>query len=156
MKKKKHNLEISNRKAYHDYDIIEELDCGIVLMGGEIKSIRNGNVSIKEAWCYVSGTTVYLKGSYIKLYENAGFIRYDENRDRVLLLRKREIEHVRKFIEVKGCTAIPLKMYINERGLCKVRIGLCKGKHTYDKKLALIKKDTDLDIKQQISERYGK
>lgn len=153
MKNKQRTPEINNRKAYHDYEIIETIDAGIVLVGGEIKSIRNGNVSIKEAYCRVSGGTICLIGVYIKLYENAGFIKYDENRDRILLLRKREIEHVRKFVEAKGCTAVPLKMYINERGYCKVRIGLCKGKHTYDKKAALAKRDTEMELKRQINER---
>ena len=153
MKKHKPNApEIQNRRAFHDYDVLETLDAGIVLVGGEVKSIRNGNVSIKEAYCRVSGSTIYLVGSYIKLYENAGFIKYDENRERVLLLRKREIEHVRKFVEAKGCTAVPLKMYFNERGLCKVRIGLCKGKHTYDKKEALAIRDVELETKREIKQ----
>lgn len=152
MKTKKHVQEIQNRRVFHDYEILETLDAGIVLQGGEVKSIRNGSASIKEAYCTVSGSTIYLVGSYIKLYENAGFIKYDENRDRVLLLRKKEIEHVRKFVEGKGCTAVPMKMFFNERGLCKVRIALCKGKHTYDKKAALAKRDVELETKRQLNE----
>lgn len=151
MKNKKHAPEIQNRRAFHDYEVLETLDAGIVLQGGEVKSIRNGSASIKEAYCTVSGSTIYLVGSYIKLYENAGFIKYDENRDRVLLLRKKEIEHVRKFVEAKGCTAVPLKMFFNERGLCKVRIALCKGKHTYDKKAALAKRDVEMETKRQLN-----
>ena len=149
-KPKSHAPEIQNRRAFHDYEILEILDAGIVLVGGEVKSIRNGNVSIKEAYCRVSGGTIYLVGSYIKLYENAGFVKYDENRERVLLLRKGEIERVRKFVEAKGCTAVPLKMFFNERGLCKVRIGLCKGKHTYDKKEALARRDAELEARREV------
>ena len=151
MKKKKiNNLQVNNRKAYHDYDVLEEFEAGIVLLGGEIKSIRNGNVSIKEAYCYVFDGELLLKGSYVKLYENAGFVKYDENRDRKLLLKKHEIEHVRKFIEAKGCTAVPLRLYINKCGLCKIAIGLCKGKHTYDKKASLAKRDAELETKREL------
>ena len=150
----KPSVQINNRKAYHDYEIFEELEAGIVLYGGEIKSVRKGNVSIKDGYCTVSESAVLLHGCYIKLYENAGFITYDENHDKVLLLKKREIEHIRKFVETKGCTAVPVRLYINSTGLCKVVIGLCKGKHTYDKKTAIAERDIELDKQREIAEHY--
>lgn len=147
----KKNIEIRNKRARFDYDIIEEFVAGIVLNGGEIKSIRNGNASISESYCYVIGNSVIMKAGYVKQYSDTEYGTYDERRDRCLLLTKREIARMRKFTEMKGCTAVPLKMYINDHGLCKVVIGLCKGKHTYDKKQDVKERDIDRETKRNMS-----
>ena len=121
-------MEIKNKKAYFDYFVEDEYVAGIVLVGGEIKSIRNGNVSINEAFCYVSPEgEMFLKGSYVKLYENAGYIKYDEHRLRKLLLKKTEIVKISRFMKEHktGYTIVPLAMFINDKGYCKVKIGVC-------------------------------
>lgn len=146
-------MEIKNKKAYFDYFVEDEYIAGIVLVGGEVKSIRNGNVSLSDSFCYISQEgEVFLKNSYIKLYENVGMIKYDENRERKLLLRKEEIRKIQRFMKEKGkgYTIIPLSMFFNERGKCKVKLGICKGKKTYDKRETIKERDIDRQAKKEI------
>lgn len=146
-------MEIKNKKAYFDYFVEDEYVAGIVLVGGEIKSIRNGNVSINEAFCYVSPEgEMFLKGSYVKLYENAGYIKYDEHRLRKLLLKKTEILKISRFMKEHktGYTIVPLAMFINDKGYCKVKIGVCKGKKNYDKRESIKERDIDRQTKREI------
>lgn len=146
-------MEIKNKKAYFDYFVEDEYVAGIVLVGGEIKSIRNGNVSINEAFCYVSPEgEMFLKGSYVKLYENAGYIKYDEHRLRKLLLKKTEIVKISRFMKEHktGYTIVPLAMFINDKGYCKVKIGVCKGKKNYDKRESIKERDIDRQAKREI------
>jgi len=146
-------MEIRNKKVYFDYFVEDEYVAGIVLVGGEIKSVRKGNASIGEAFCYVSPEgEMMLKGSYIKLYENAGYMKYDEHRLRKLLLKKSEITKITRFMKEHktGYTIIPLSMFINDKGYCKVKIGVCKGKKNYDKRAAIKEKDIDRQTKREI------
>lgn len=145
-------MTINNKKAYFNYIVEDEYVAGIVLNGGEIKSIRNANASIADAFCYIDARgELWLKSSYIKLYENAGFSTYDEHRERKLLLNKNEINKIRRFLKEKGkgYTIVPLSMFINERGLCKVKIGICKGKKLYDKKQTLKERDIDRQARKE-------
>lgn len=146
-------IDIKNRRARFDYFVEDEYVAGIALLGGEIKSIRNGNASIGEAFCYVSPEgEMMLKGSYIKLYENAGYAKYDERRPRKLLLKKAEIRKIARFMKEHrtGYTIVPLSMFINEKGYCKVRIGVCRGKKNYDKRESVKERDMDRQTKREI------
>ena len=122
-----------NKKAYHDYEIQEKFEAGIVLVGSEIKSLRNGKVSLKEAYVSFVHGEALLKGMNISIYKEATYNNHDETRDRKLLLHKREIGKLANKCKLQGFTVIPLKLYFKD-GLVKVEIALAKGKSLYDKR----------------------
>jgi SsrA-binding protein len=111
------------------------------LIGVEIKSIRKGEVNLSEAYCIFQNGELYLKNTHISPYENAGFVKVDPLRDRKLLLNKNEMRKLSEAISRKGLTIVPTKMFINDRGLCKVEVCLCQGKKNYDKRESLKEKD---------------
>lgn len=147
MKLKANNISIKNRRASFDYLFLDTYVAGIQLVGVEIKSIRNGNVNLSESYCVFQNGELYLKNAHISPYENAGFSSVDPLRDRKLLLHKKELLKLSEGVSRKGLTIIPTKMFVNERGLCKVEICLCKGKKNYDKREALKEKDMKKRIK---------
>lgn len=134
------NIVIQNKKARFDYAILDTYTAGISLMGTEIKSIRDGKASLVDAFCYFNGRNLCLKNAYVAQYEN-GFMKHEERRDRVLLLTKHELRRIRQAVKVQGVTVVPLKMFINDKGLCKVEIGVAKGRKNYDKRDAIKEKD---------------
>lgn len=125
---------INNKKAYHDYFIEDTLECGLVLRGNEIKSIRNDRASIKESWVVVEKGTLIIRNMNISAWGTANRFDVDEVRDKVLLAHKLEIRRLQQSVAQQGYTLIPLKVYINEQQKCKILIGVCKGKHLYDKR----------------------
>lgn len=134
-----------NRRARHDYQVLDTLECGIVLTGSEVKSLRNGNMSMEDAYGRVKDGEVWLMGCDIQEYNFAHQFNHIPKRPRKLLLHRREI---RKFAEQafeKNLTLVPLKMYFH-RGRAKVLLGICKGKKTYDKRESMKKKDMQRDI----------
>ena len=131
-----------NRKAYFEYDIIKEYTAGIVLLGSEVKSIRVCRSSINESFIYVSKGECFIKGVHISRINGA---LHEENKDRKLLLNKKEIENINSQIKEKGVTAIPIELFI-KNGKIKVKIGIGKGKKLYNKKESIKEKD----IKRQI------
>lgn len=139
--KNKSNVTIKNRKASHEYLFLDTYIAGIQLIGVEIKSIRNGEVNLSEAYCIFQNGELYLKNTHISPYENAGFVKVDPLRDRKLLLNKNELRKLSEGISRKGLTIVPTKMFVNERGLCKVEVCLCQGKKNYDKRESLKEKD---------------
>ena len=139
--KNKSNITIKNRKASYEYSFLDTYVAGIQLVGVEIKSIRNGRVNLSEAYCIFQQGELYLKNAHISPYENAGYIKIDPLRDRKLLLNKQELRKLSEGVSRKGLTIVPTKMFINERGLCKVEICLCQGKKNYDKRESLKEKD---------------
>jgi SsrA-binding protein len=139
--KTSNNITIKNRKASHEYLFLDTYIAGIQLIGVEIKSIRKGEVNLSEAYCIFQNGELYLKNTHISPYENAGFIKVDPLRDRKLLLNKNEMKKLSDGISRKGLTIVPTKMFINERGLCKVEVCLCQGKKNYDKRESLKEKD---------------
>ena len=139
--KTKSNISIKNRKASFEYSFLDTYVAGIQLVGVEIKSIRNGRVNLSEAFCVFQHGELYLKNTHISPYENAGYIKVDPLRDRKLLLNKLELRKLSEGVSRKGLTIVPTKMFINERGLCKVEICLCQGKKNYDKRESLKEKD---------------
>ena len=138
---KDNNITIKNRKASFEYTFLDTYIAGIQLIGVEIKSIRNGEVNLSEAYCIFQNEELYLKNTYISPYENAGFVKVDPLRDRKLLLNKNELRKLSDGISRKGLAIIPTKMFVNERGLCKVEVCLCQGKKNYDKRESLKEKD---------------
>lgn len=139
--KTKSNICIKNRKASFEYSFLDTYVAGIQLVGVEIKSIRNGRVNLSESYCVFQQGELYLKNTHISPYENAGYIKVDPLRDRKLLLNKQELRKLSEGVSRKGLTIVPTKMFINERGLCKVEICLCQGKKNYDKRESLKEKD---------------
>ena len=139
--KTKSNICIKNRKASYEYSFLDTYVAGIQLVGVEIKSIRNGRVNLSESYCVFQQGELYLKNAHISPYENAGYVKVDSLRDRKLLLNKTELRKLSEGISRKGLTIVPTKMFINDRGLCKVEICLCQGKKNYDKRESLKEKD---------------
>lgn len=139
--KTKSNICIKNRKASYEYSFLDTYIAGIQLIGVEIKSIRNGRVNLSESYCVFQQGELYLKNAHISPYENAGYVKVDPLRDRKLLLNKSELRKLSEGVSRKGLTIVPTKMFINDRGLCKVEICLCQGKKNYDKRESLKEKD---------------
>lgn len=139
-------MEIVNKKAYHDYFVEETLECGIALRGNEVKSIREGKCSIKEAWVQVQNGNLVVRGMHISKWGTSNNYDVDENREKQLLAHKKEIYNIESKVVEQGVTVIPLKVYFTKRGHCKVLVGICKGKHNYDKRQALKDKQTKRDI----------
>lgn len=151
------NITIENRKARHDYFIEETLECGIELLGNEVKSIRAGKVSLKESWVDIKDDQLIIKQMHIAKYETASWQstfsnELSETRDRKLLAHKHEIRKLGQNIQIEGYTIIPLKMYMHN-GKIKVLIGLAKGKHNYDKRNSLKDKQIKRDIDRIIKNR---
>lgn len=139
-------MEIINRKARYEYNVLEDLVAGIVLQGSEVKSIRKGKCNISDAYCYIHNGEIFLKNAHISKYDSDKFTNHDELRDRTLLLSKKEINKWNEQLKNLGITIIPLKMFINEKGLIKILIGLCKGKKEYDKRESIKEKDSQREI----------
>ncbi len=127
---------VSNRKAHHNYEILETLESGIVLLGTEIKSLRNHGGNLQESYVVFHRGEAYLKNSSIAPYKFGNIYNHEEKRERKLLLHKRELLRLKSVIDEKGLTIIPLGMYL-KHGLVKVRLGVAKGKKAYDKRASL-------------------
>lgn len=136
-----------NRKARHDYDILESLECGIELVGSEVKSLRCGTVSLAEAYARVRQNEVFLVNCDIPEYIDASRFNHRRKRDRKLLMHRREIERFAKRALEKGLTLVPLKLYFKS-GRAKLLLGLCRGKQNYDKRQALKKADVERGLRQ--------
>ncbi len=142
------NVSIKNRKAFHEFTISDTFEAGMVLKGTEIKSIREGKVSLQEAYCHIHRDELFVKGMTISPYEQGSFTNHEPTRERKLLLNKREIEKLKGKTEEKGFTIVPTKLYINKRGFAKLEVGLAKGKKLYDKRESMKKKDQERELKQ--------
>ena len=139
-----------NRQASHEYFILECYEAGIVLEGSEVKSLRLGNVNLKDSFCIMQNNELVIKNMHIALYDKAGaFSTKDSKRDRKLLLHKGEILKINSKVSQKGLTLIPLKLYFKQ-ALIKMELGLCQGKHTFDKKRSLMEKDIKREVERQI------
>ena len=154
MAKKERKLVANNKKAYHDYFIEETYEAGIVLTGTEIKSVRQGKVSIKESYAKIEKSELILYGMNISPYEQGNRYNVDPLRPRKLLLHKQEIRKLIGYTTIKGLTLVPLKMYINEEGRAKVEIAVARGKKNYDKRDDIAKRDAKRDMDRKMKERY--
>ena len=156
-RKKKHpapkSVRITNRKAGHDYHIREVVECGVALLGTEVKSLRAGQARIAEAYARIRKGEVYLVGANIALYPQAApGMQHEPTRDRKLLLRRSQIAKLVDHVKQKGKTLVPLAMYFS-RGWAKCEIGIAEGKRQYDKRQALVKKQQRRDIQREMRSR---
>ena len=139
-----------NRNARHEYFIVYTYEAGISLDGGEVKSIRLGNVNLNDAFCAISNGSVFVKNMHISVYDKSGAYNIREaKRDRRLLMHKSEIRKLFQKSSEKGFTIVPLKLYYKD-ALIKMEVGLCKGKHTYDKKQTLMDRDIKRSVEREI------
>lgn len=148
-------VEISNKKVRHDYDVLMELTAGMVLQGSEIKSIREGNVSLAEAYCYFFEEALHVKNMYIAPYKEASFNPPDPRRTRKLLIRNQEYKKWKSKMEEKELTIVPLRLFLNAKGWAKLEIALARGKKNYDKREAIKKRDTFIAL-NRLKKRYVK
>ena len=158
--KKKHKTTVdpntriicSNRKARHEYDVLDEIDCGIQLYGSEVKSIRNSKISIEESYARVDGSEVWLVNADIAEYPQASVFNHERKRKRKLLLHRREIQKFAESGEQKGLTLVPLSVFL-QRGFVKVKVGLCRGRKLHDKRENMKEKDHKRDIEMAMKHR---
>ena len=146
MSRFKTKISIKNKKAYFDYEISDKFTAGIMLLGTEIKSIRESKASIKEGYCYVDNGEVFVKNMNIAEYSNGGFVNHEPLRVRKLLLNKREINKIEKKLKDKGITLIPLLLFLSDKGIAKLEIGIAKGKKLSDNRESLKQKDSKRDL----------
>ena len=142
--------EARNRSAYHEYFIDDKFEAGMVLTGTEVKSIRQGKVSFNDSYCLLHKGEVFVKSLHIAEYSHGNINNHQPDRDRKLLLQKREIRKIESKLKEKGYTLVPLRIYFNEKGLAKMDIGLGKGKKLHDKRETLRKKDVEREMKRYI------
>lgn len=149
MTKFKKDISIQNRRARFDYEILETWVAGIVLRGTEIKSLRMGQASLRDAFCYFNRGELYIRGLNISQYSWASLNNHDPHRDRKLLLQRRELDRIeRSMMDNRALTIVGLRIFINEKGLAKVVIGLARGRKEYDKREYI----KERDAKRQMSE----
>lgn len=144
---------IKNRKALHEYFIIQKFEAGIALVGSEIKSIRAGHVNFRDSYARVDDGECWLINLHISPWEKASHFNHDPGRKRKLLLHKYEIRRLKTKVDEQGMTIVPLEITINAQGLCKVTIALVKGKKTYDKRESLQQKDLERERERNRDER---
>ena len=148
--KQKSDIKILNKRARFEYIILDRYTAGIVLYGTEIKSIREGKASLVDSYCAVEHGEMYVKQMHIAEYRFGSYANHDAKRDRKLLLQRREIRKLEKATKDTGKTIIPLELFINDRGLAKMEIALCQGKHTYDKRQSLREADDKRELSQAL------
>ena len=139
-------VNILNKRARFDYEILERFTAGIVLAGSEIKSIRLGKASIAESFCEFQGHELFAINTNIEEYAYSRSFSHAPKSERKLLLNKKELKSLQKSVQNKGLTIIPLKLFTNEKGIAKLEIGLCRGKKNYDKRETMKERDTKRDL----------
>jgi SsrA-binding protein len=144
------DVQIKNKRASFEFILMDRYECGLQLMGSEIKSIRQGKASIIEAYCFVHNNEVWVKNMNISEYKEASLNNHAPKRERKLLLRKNEIEKIVSKLKNKGFTLIPTLLYINENGYAKLQIHLAKGKKLFDKREALKTKDANREMARKL------
>lgn len=146
-------LIAKNKKAYHDYFVEESFEAGIALVGTEVKSLRQGKVNLKDAWCSVVNGEMMLNGCHISPYDHGNIFNRDPDRVRRLLLHKREIMRLYGIVKQQGYALIPLSLYFKNAKV-KVAVGLCKGKKQYDKREDLARKAAKRDMQRAVKEQH--
>jgi SsrA-binding protein len=140
-------LVTRNKKAFHDFQIIENIEAGIVLKGSEVKALREGRCNLKDSYARFINDEIWLLGVHISQYENTGYAGHDPERDKKLLLHKDELKRIHRKVKEKGITIIPLKIYF-KNGIAKVEIGLAMGKREYDKRQVITERDQQRELKR--------
>lgn len=145
-------IAAQNKKAYHDYFVLEEYEAGIELFGTEIKSIRQGKLNLKDAWCNIVDGEIFVNGMHISPYDHGNIFNRDPMRVRKLLMHKKEINRLFGTVKQDGLALVPLSVYF-KKGRAKVKVGLCRGKKLYDKRDVAAKKDAARNIERAMKER---
>ena len=145
----KNSVVATNRKVFHEYNILETFEAGLELKGSEVKSIREGKASLKQAYILIRKGEAWLRGTHIPSYSHTGFEGHEPVRDRKLLLHKKEIQKINSKLAEKGLTAVPTKLYF-KGGLIKLEFGLAKGKKLFDKRDTKKKRDVERDIQRAL------
>ena len=152
MEKNENRAVAQNKKAYHDYFVIETYEAGLELFGTEVKSVRQGKVNLKDSWCNIDGGEIFANGMHISPYDHGNIFNRDPLRPKKLLMHKREILKLFGLTKQQGYAIIPLQIYF-KKGRAKVQIGLCKGKKLYDKRETAAKKSAERDIERSMAAR---
>lgn len=147
------DVNIKNKRARFDYEITDTYTAGVVLTGTEIKSVRQGKASLADTFCYVANGEVWLKNMHIAEYSYGSYNNHEVRRDRKLLLQRKEIRKLEKDGKEAGFTIVPLRMFINERGLAKVQIGLGRGKKEYDKRQSIKEREDKRSIQRMFMKK---
>ena len=140
------SVEIKNKRAKFDYEWLDTYTAGLQLVGTEVKSIRMGKASIAEAYCYMTGGELFIKGMNVTEWSHGNIFNHDPIRERKLLLSKRELDKIHKALKDQGITVVPTKLFISENGWIKLNIAVAKGKKNYDKRQSLKEKDAKRDL----------
>lgn len=144
----------ANRKAYHDYFVLEKYEAGVELFGTEVKSIRAGTVNLKDSFCTVKNGELFAHGIHISPYTHGSYYNKDPDRPKRLLMHKREIRKLQARVQQDGLTLIPLSLYFKDSRV-KMEVGLCKGKKLYDKREAAAEKSAKRDMDRAMKDRYS-
>lgn len=144
----KSEVNIKNRRATFDYEILDRYTAGIQLFGTEIKSIRESKASLADTYCQFSDGELWVKGMHIAEYRFGSYANHTAKRDRKLLLQKKELRKLERAVKDTGKTIVPLRLFINEKGFAKLEIALCQGKHAYDKRQALREQDDKRELQR--------
>ena len=153
MAKKEEKLIARNKRALHEYEVISKLEAGIVLTGTEVCSLRDNNCQLTDCFALVRKGEVWLMGLHIAPYSHGNIANPDPNRNRKLLLHKKEIRHLLEQTREKGMALVPLKMYFAKNNLVKVELAVCRGKKLYDKRADMAKRDAKREMERAIKER---
>lgn len=140
------DINIKNRQAGFEYELLDRYTAGMVLMGTEIKSIREGKVNLQDGYCYISNGEVFVKGINITPYAQGTHYNHDATRERKLLLKRSEIRKLEGKVEEKGLTLVPTRLFINDRGMAKLEFALAKGKKVHDKRDSIRERDAKREL----------
>ena len=144
---------VQNKKARHDYQIVETLEAGIALLGTEVKSLREGRANLRDSYAVIRDGEVFLKGMHISPYSHTSDAKLDPRRDRKLLLNRGEIRKLIGKVQEKGLTLVALRLYFNPRGIVKVELGLARGKREYDKRRDMADRDARREVERAMKRR---
>ncbi|TLM72828.1 MAG: SsrA-binding protein SmpB [Actinobacteria bacterium] len=146
-------LIASNKRAYHDYFVEETFEAGIALTGTEVKSLRQHGAQMRDSFAVIRRSEAWLHGVHISPYSHGNRANVDPDRIRKLLLHAKQIRYLGAKTKERGYTLVPLRIYFNERNIAKLELGLCRGKHTYDKRDSIAKRDQERDVQRALRER---
>lgn len=141
-------INIKNKRAEHDYHVIDRYTAGLVLTGTEIKSIRAGRAGLVDTFCFINNGEMWVKNMYVAEYAQGSFNKHELRRDRKLLLNKKEIRSLQSDTKTPGYTIVPLRLFLSSKGLAKLEIGLCRGKKEYDKRQTLKEKESRREVER--------
>lgn len=142
-----------NKKALHNYEIIEKYEAGMILAGSEVKSIREGKVNLKDSYVEMRSAEAFLVNAHIAAYSNASYNNHDPERERKLLLHRQELMKLDRKVKTRGVSIIPLRMYFNKKGIVKIEIALARGKREYEKRQKIKDRDIDREVDRELK-RY--